>query len=479
MSDALVIALSLDASIAEQLNAACASLDVAVLDAAKVSEVDDVDAARGLWVCPIERFDEVRTRWALAPVIVIARVADSSLTIDAMKRGAVDCLLLPVSDDDLRTHLDDALQAAVDGRGEAMPVRALPGADDGIIGQSPAMQQVYKLVGLVAPRDVNVLITGESGTGKEVIAKALHRHSPRHDEPFLAVNCAAIPDTLLESELFGHERGAFTGADSRKIGKFEQAHGGTLFLDEIGDMPLSTQVKLLRVLQERTFQRLGGKEFVTCDVRIVTATHQPLEQLIATKAFRQDLYYRLKVASIHLPPLRDREVDAVLLAHYFVARFNDQFNTRIRTFSPEAVRALLLYDWPGNVRELENAMKASLLVARGGVFRVEFLPDHVHSASAAVAPGAAPSTKRRKTTDSADAQLVALAERYLRSPEHRGNAHRAMVDHVERVLITAALNAANGQLQAAADLLGISRTTLRARVRKHHITTHTIASSDD
>ncbi|MDX1565208.1 MAG: sigma-54 dependent transcriptional regulator [Phycisphaeraceae bacterium] len=478
MSDGLVIALALDPPLAAQLTAVCDGMGVATAVARQVSDVDDEDAARGLWVCPLERFDEVRRRWALAPVIVTAHVADSSLTIDAMKRGAVDCLMLPVSDEELRSHIDDALQVVGDVLTEALSARSLPGADDGIIGQSPAMQQVYKLVGLVSPRDVNVLITGESGTGKEVIAKAVHRHSPRHDQPFLAVNCAAIPDTLLESELFGHERGAFTGADHRKIGKFEQAHGGTLFLDEIGDMPLATQVKLLRVLQERTFQRLGGKAFVECDVRIVTATHQPLEQLIATKAFRQDLYYRLKVASIHLPPLRDREVDTVLLAHYFVARFNDQFNTQIRTFSPEAVRALLLYDWPGNVRELENTIKASLLVARGGVFRMEFLPEHVRTFSRD-ALEAETQSRQTASTENLEEALCELADRYLNSPEHRGNAHRQVIGHVERVLITEALKVSGGRLQAAADLLGISRTTLRSRMRKHRIKTRVTAVSGD
>ena len=476
MAEDLIIALALDPPVRAQLAEACEPLGVRLRHARSVGEVADADAERALWVCTIDQLDQVRTRWALAPVIVMAPAADSRVAIEAMKRGVVDCLMPPLSRDALRSHLRDALRTAVDANDDELPERSLPGAEDGIIGHSPAMQQVYKQVGLVAPQEVAVLITGESGTGKEVIARALHGHSRRTTRPFLAINCAAIPDTLLESELFGHERGAFTGAHSRKSGKFEQAHGGTLFLDEIGDMPAATQAKLLRVLQDSSFQRVGGTELVQCDVRIITATHQPLEQLIASGRFREDLYYRLKVATIHLPPLREREVDAVLLAHYFVAQLNGQFGTRIRMFSPEAVRAMLTYPWPGNVRELENAIKASLIGARGGVFRVEFLPEHIRRPTApGPAPSAAPMPAGRSDDDD---PLAALAQRYVHNPSHHGNVDRAMADHLERVLVAAALNATNGQLQAAAELLGISRTTLRNRIRKHGIRTQTTASTD-
>jgi len=467
MADVCIAAIGLEDALADQAQAVCAELGATLA----VRTVDDGfdDAAAGL--CAIERFNALHEVAPQLPVIVIASVADSQQTIEAMKRGAVECLLTPVHEPTLREQIRELLAQSA-ARDQVSPARATrTGHEDGIIGQSPLMQQVYKLIGLIATRNVNVLITGESGTGKEVVARALHRHSERHDAPLLAVHCAAIPETLLESELFGHERGAFTGADRRKIGKFEQAHGGTLFLDEIGDMPLATQVKLLRVLQDQRYQRLGGTEMIQADVRIIAATHQPLEQLIEAKRFRQDLYYRLKVATIHLPPLHQREVDVVLLAHYFVEQLNSQFNTHIRAFSPEAVKALLSYDWPGNVRELENVIKASLVVARGTVFRTEFLPEHIREPAARLT---------RPPADAAPAgdDLTSLIQRHLSDASQAGSVHRAVIDQVERALITAALNHSGGQMQATADVLGISRTTLRTRMRKLGITIESTARSE-
>ncbi len=468
-----VLAVGLDEATLESVRRLC---DARAVELLIHPAVDSIDLARGasLALCEIELFDALRAACPTLPVAVIASVADSRQMIAAMKRGAIECLLPPFDEQTLHTVIDQARQATEPPAAGRSARRAmLAGDDDGIIGQSPAMQAVYKQIGLIAPRDVNVLITGESGTGKEIIARSLHGHSARHDKPLLAVNCAAIPETLLESELFGHERGAFTGADRQKAGKFEQAHGGTLFFDEIGDMPLATQAKLLRVLQDQRFQRLGGSQTIQADVRIIAATHQPLEQLITARTFRQDLYYRLKVATIHLPPLRQREVDAVLLAHYFVERFNPQLGAHITSFSPPTVKALLGYDWPGNVRELENVIKAALLGARGSVFQVDLLPESIRRGRTADAP-----TGDDPAAAAHDHQaLVALVRRHLADPREAGQVHRAVMDQLQRVMLTEALNHTAGHQQRAAELLGISRTTLRQHLRRLGITLQVSANS--
>jgi two-component system nitrogen regulation response regulator GlnG len=348
-----------------------------------------------------------------------------------------------------------------------------------IIGQSPAMKEVYKLIGLIAPRDINVLITGESGTGKELVARAILHHSPRRDRPFLAVNCAAIPETLLESELFGHEKGAFTGADMRRIGKFEQCSGGTLLLDEIGDIPLPTQAKLLRVLQDGSFQRLGGTQTIRCSVRILAATHQPLEELIARRQFRQDLYYRLKVASIHVPALREREVDVVLLAHHFVNDCNRQLGTKVRRFAPETLPLLLNYSWPGNVRELENTIKSALVVARGSVLRPESLPMVLRQAGPSAATAAragmdapangAPHEDTRLLANRGGRALRETVAGLLAGTHHTGQLYRQAMELMERAVIRAAVERTRGNMAGAARLLGISRTTLRVKMEQFEL----------
>ena len=245
---------------------------------------------------------------------------------------------------------------------------------DALLGRCPAMQEVYKAIGRVAPQDVTVLILGESGTGKELVARAIYHYSSRAKGPFLAINCAAIPETLLESELFGHEKGAFTGADRKRIGKFEQCHGGTLFLDEIGDMTPLTQTKILRVLQEQEFERVGGNEPIKADVRVIAATNRDLEKMVAEGTFRGDLYYRLNVFTIKLPPLRERGDDLPLLAEHFVRRFGRELKKDVRGIAPEAMELLRRYPWPGNVRELQSVIKQALLQATGPVLLPEFLP---------------------------------------------------------------------------------------------------------
>ena len=247
--------------------------------------------------------------------------------------------------------------------------------DGAIVGACPAMREVYKAIGRVAAQNVPVLITGESGTGKELVARAIYQHSPRAKAPFLALNCAAIPENLLESELFGHEKGAFTGADRRRIGKFEQCNGGTLFLDEIGDMPLALQAKILRLLQEQTFERVGGNETVRTDVRLIAATHRDLKAWSAEGKFRPDLYYRLSVFTIHLPPLRERGDDLPLLVQHYLRRFSRELGREVREVAPEALERLAGYSWPGNIRELQSVLKQALLRASGTVLLPAFLPE--------------------------------------------------------------------------------------------------------
>ncbi|NLX14861.1 MAG: sigma-54-dependent Fis family transcriptional regulator [Phycisphaerales bacterium] len=424
-------------------------------------------------------FDQLRGRWPRLCAILIAERSLSEQAIEAMKRGAIDYLLKPLSHDELATRIGKALRISRDMTVPPVYETESPDKDaDRIVGQSPAMQEVFKLVGLIAPREVNVLITGESGTGKELIAKAVYHHSQRKDKPFLAVNCAAIPETLLESELFGHEKGAFTSAYVRRIGKFEQCHGGTLFLDEIGDIPMTTQAKLLRVLQDGSFQRLGGSETLRANVRIIAATNQPIERLIEERRFRQDLFYRLKVASIEVPPLRDRDLDPVLLAHYFIKRFNRMLGAQIQRLSPHVLPALLNYSWPGNVRELENMIQSSLVVSRGNVFRLEFLPEKIRSA---VRPVGDESGETAPTTTSAamDNYLCDLSRQLLAQKILHGQVHRKMIELAERAVICSALENLSGSLAPTARLLGITRSTLRKKMKQLGIEINTRISRLD
>jgi two-component system nitrogen regulation response regulator GlnG len=325
---------------------------------------------------------------------------------------------------------------------------------DRIVGRSPAMQEMCKLLGRLAPQDVNVLILGESGAGKELVARALYQHSPRADKPFLAINCAALPEALLESELFGHEQGAFTGAHRRRIGKFEQCDGGTLFLDEIGDMSAPLQAKMLRVLQDQRFERLGSNETLRTQVRVLAATNKGLEEEVAAGRFRKDLYYRLKVVTLAVPPLRARPEDVAELAHYFLFRFNRELNLDLRGISPEALELLQAYPWPGNVRELQSVLKQAMLHATGRLLLPEFLPPELRQAGRPPAPAAAPGP---------DSDLGALIESALREPE--GKVYERVIESVERVLLTRVLRQTHGHQARASDLLGLNRATLRTKLR--------------
>jgi len=469
-----VLLVDADAQVRHLVESACSDLSLSVTMAGTFDEASQAIQASPpdvvlldmgpLGGAGLAMLDQLRSRWPKLCAVLIAERARSDQAIEAIKHGAIDYLLKPLRREDLVNHLNNALRISHD-----MTVPTVYESSDRdqpvdrIVGQSPAIHEVFKLIGLIAPRDVNLLITGESGTGKELVARAIYQHSRRKDRPFLAVNCAAIPETLLESELFGHEKGAFTGADVRRIGKFEQCNSGTLLLDEIGDLPLSTQAKLLRVLQDGTFQRLGGGETIRCDVRILASTNQPIEEMITERRFRQDLFYRLKVASLHLPPLRDRDVDVVLLAHYFVRRFNPQIGSNVRKFSPEVVSAFLSYSWPGNVRELENVVKASLVIARGSVFQLDFLPEQIRACSRAGSE-ASPSPEPAAVLEVTKADLRDLCARLLDNGESHGRLHKRVVELAEREIIRACLGRSEGQLAPAARLLGITRATLRKKM---------------
>jgi two-component system nitrogen regulation response regulator GlnG len=369
-----------------------------------------------------------------------------------MKLGAYEYLLKPLELPQLRQVVERALAIGRLMHVPAVVAPAEPVDDraDAILGRCPAMQELYKAIGRVAAQDVPVLITGESGTGKELVARALYQHSRRADAPFLAINCAAIPETLLESELFGHEKGAFTGADRKRIGKFEQCSGGTLFLDEVGDMTPLTQSKILRLLQEQRFERLGGNETVRTDVRVLAATNYNLEAAVAAGRFRQDLYYRLGVFTIHLPPLRARDDDLLLLVQFYVRRFARELGKGVQGVAPEAMALLRRYPWPGNVRELQSVLKQAILQAAGPVLLPEFLPP-LHAAEAAA--DAAPPH---------DALEPFIDERLQAGTN---DLYAEVLRRVDRLLLTRVLRHTNGNQLQAAKLLGITRGSLRTKLR--------------
>jgi two-component system nitrogen regulation response regulator GlnG len=423
----------------------------------------------------LETFEQIRRRDARIPVILITGHGTTDLAIEAMKRGAYEYLLKPLELPQLRDLVAKACQSSRLMHVPAVVAGAEPEAAtaDVLVGRCPQMQEVYKAVGRVAPQDVTVLITGESGTGKELIARAVYQHSRRAGQPFLAINCAAIPETLLESELFGHEKGAFTGADRRRVGKFEQCHGGTLFLDEVGDLHPLTQAKLLRVLQEQRFERLGGNETVQTDVRIIAATNAELEKRAAAGRFRQDLYFRLNVFPIHLPPLRQRGDDLALLVDYFLRRFGRELDKPAPAVPPETLDALRRYDWPGNVRELQSALKQALLQMRGTVLLPEFLP-------ATILRPQNPSTKSQSPgTDLGFGTWdleVFIQDRIAAGSE---DLYAECLNQLERRLLTRILQHTGGNQVQAARILGITRGSLRTKLRALNITIGRSVWADD
>ena len=414
----------------------------------------------------LDTLTEIRQLQVKTPVIVMTAYGTTETAIEAMKRGAYDYVLKPFDTEQLKAIVVDALEVnrlmkeIVALPEPASRISVSSPAPTTIVGTHRSIQEVFKRIGQVAAKDVTVLITGESGTGKELVARAIYHHSARNDRPFLAVNCAAIPDTLFESELFGYQRGAFTGADRTYLGKFERCHGGTLFFDEIGDMSLATQAKVLRVLQEGEFERLGGTETIKADVRVLAATHRDLEKEVKAGRFREDLYYRLRIISLHLPPLRARLDDIPALVDYFVGRFNREYGASIRYVSDPAIRTLLSHGWPGNVRELENCLRRAVLLCKGDVL----LPEHV-PLEADGAPGAA-----HPADDLAQRSLADRIDTMVREvlSEVGRDARTSLIDMVERSLVGQALSACGNNQVHAARMLGVSRNTLRHRIKKYH-----------
>ncbi|HUE17996.1 MAG TPA: sigma-54 dependent transcriptional regulator [Planctomycetaceae bacterium] len=407
----------------------------------------------------LDAFDEIRRIDPRLPVIIITAFATTETAIEAMKRGAFEYLLKPVDFHQLRELVAKAVELS---RVRHVPALfsedELPddGTADRIVGQTPGMQAVYKAIGRVAPLDVPVLILGESGTGKELVARAIYQNSPRGQGPFLAINCAAIPEGLLESELFGHEKGSFTGADRRRIGKFEQADKGTLFLDEIGDMTLATQPKLLRLLQEQQFERVGGDETIRTDVRVLAATNQELDAKVTAGRFRRDLLYRLKVFTIHLPPLRERREDLALLIAHFLRQLNHGLGKRVNSVAPDALFVLEAYTWPGNVRELQSAIKYAYIQSAGEVITRDCLPVYLLGEPPPARP--VPSEPDIRGLD-----VAALVTSLLQAGEP--DIYEKVIATVDRAVIETVLRRVKGNQVQASEILGISRTTLRAKLR--------------
>ncbi|HEV8542645.1 MAG TPA: sigma-54 dependent transcriptional regulator [Verrucomicrobiae bacterium] len=423
----------------------------------------------------LRRIRQVDTK---LPVIMMTAYGTTQTAIEAMKLGAYDYLLKPFDVPKLKEIIFGALKAARDMK-RVVSYQPLLESEDyelGVVGRSEPMQKVFKMIGQLAASDATALITGESGTGKELVARAIYHHSKRSQMPFLAINCAAIPENLLESELFGHERGAFTGAANQRIGKFEQCSGGTIFLDEIGDMSLPTQTKILRVLQNGTFERVGGNQSVKVDVRVIAATNKPLEKAVANKEFREDLFYRLNVVRIEIPPLRERSEDIRLLVNYFLKKFAQSQNQTPKSISAEALELLERYPWPGNVRELENVIQRAIVVTKGEVILpIDFppgvlqpLPRPVQSATSAAAPTApaADAAMEHNSANNVD-DLTKLARTLFTWA--RSNPSFKVIPSVERELIINALAETKGNQVQAAKLLGITRATLRKRVDKFKI----------
>ncbi len=437
----------------------------------------------------LELLAKVRQRDPNALVLLTSAFGTNQALIEAMKLGATDFIRKEQLPFNLKIVVEDALKSQAEMRRATAPKPQLTVEQhqDSLVGQSEAMQQVFKMVGRVAHSEVPVMITGESGTGKELAARAIHHYSRRADKFFVAINCAAIPETLLESELFGHEKGAFTGAVVQRVGRFEQSDGGTLFLDEIGEMPMAVQSKILRVIQEGEFSRVGGNETLKSDVRIIAATNKNLEQEIARKQFREDLFYRLNVVRVHLPPLRQRVEDIPVLCEYFLARISAQKHLPRLRISAEAVRLMENYPWPGNVRELENTLQRATVLATTDVLLPKDIPLGLGTVTAGAAdvagigtvasPNGAlpPSDPARggETTGGSPAaagagSVEAAVETLFQAASQDGELQ--LLPWLEREFTIAAMRITRGNQLKAAKLLGVTRATLRKRIERFGIT---------
>ena len=432
----------------------------------------------------IEALQHIRSVNPKQLVILMTAFGTAQTAIEAMKYGAFDYVMKPFDPAKVLTLADNALKAHADLRavGDYKPTVNIEDYREGIVGSSPVMQGVFKTIGQVTASDVTVMITGESGTGKELVARSIWKHSHRAAKPFIAVNCAAIPDNLIESELFGHEKGSFTGATAQRLGKFELCDGGTIFLDEIGDMALATQTKILRVLQAGEIQRVGGTETIKVDVRILAATNKDLEEMVKRKTFREDLYYRLNVVRIKMPPLRDRGEDVPQIVDFCLQNLVKQKKTRVAKVSPEAMAVLTRHNWPGNVRELENVIYRSAVIAQGDAILVKDLPSEIRGDSggestiASAAPFEQTRTAAAESVALATARVVAES---IASGEPALTVERALdflhaelaresgpiLPRIEEAMTRRALAAAGGDVGVAAKNLGLTKAALQKKLK--------------
>jgi nitrogen regulation protein NR(I) len=417
----------------------------------------------------IDVLKEIKAIDPKALVVLMTAYGTTETAIEAMKYGAFDYILKPFPIPEMRGLVEKALSLRKLMKQEVTYASAVDGEGERIIGSSPRMQEIYKIIGQVAPSDVTVLLRGESGTGKELLARALYRHSLRWNQSFLPVNCAAIPDTLLESELFGHEKGAFTGASARRIGKLEQCQGGTIFLDEIGDMSLSTQAKLLRVIQDRSFERLGGMETVKVDIRFIVATNKDLEEAISMGRFREDLYYRLNVVSIHIPPLRERKEDIRELVAHFLKKFNEELKKEVPGIVPSAMEKIVSYGWPGNIRQLENVIKRAMVLCQG-----EWILDDQIVLERG---GDREAVEDEVNKKSLETLLNALFDELTKPTSTPHDLD--MIATIEKALILRALRKTEGNQLRAAQLLGINRNTLRGKMERYNIKKEILVSGEE
>ena len=442
----------------------------------------------------IEALQHLRSVVPETMIVLMTAYGTTQTAIEAMKYGAFDYIIKPFDIKKVVALAEGAVTARQDLKKTDLDPEPLFNVDDyneGIVGNSEPMQEVFKTIGQVAASDVTVLITGESGTGKELVARCIYQHSHRSGQPFIAVNCAAIPENLIESELFGHEKGSFTGATSQRIGKFELCDGGTIFLDEIGDMALPTQTKILRALQEGEIQRVGGTSTIKVDVRLITATNKPLEEMVNEKTFREDLYYRLNVVRIRLPSLRERLSDIPQLVNFMIQRLNKDRKSHVKRVSSEAMSVLSLHKWPGNVRELENVIYRSAVIAGGDAILVKDLPMEVRSSAetATRSPfsagsltlannGSEPNSEDGKTEESSEASEAPSSENIRSSDDiydelyaalTRDNPEGDILSKIEHAMIVRAMASNGGNQVKASAQLGMTRTTLRKRIEQHGI----------
>ena len=443
----------------------------------------------------LEALQHIRSANPKQLVVLMTAFGTAQTAIEAMKYGAFDYIMKPFDPQKVLTLADNALQVHADmhAASDYKPILNSEDYKEGIVGSSPVMQDVFKIIGQVTASDVTVMITGESGTGKELVARSIWKHSHRASRPFIAVNCAAIPDNLIESELFGHEKGSFTGATGQRLGKFELCDGGTIFLDEIGDMALATQTKILRVLQQGEIQRVGGTETIRVDVRILAATNKDLEAMVKAKTFREDLYYRLNVVRIRMPALRDRPIDIPQIVDFCLQNLVKQKKARASKVSVEAMGILVRFQWPGNVRELENVIYRSAVIAQGDTILLKDLPAEIRDAVGALpqTPAAVLAASPATVNPTMEASRMAMAEsnalataritaESIASGEPALTVERALdflhvelsrgeqpiLERLEKEMVVRVLQAEQGNQLRASEKLGITRATLRKRIEE-------------